>query len=269
MTDCNVDMTVDRRPMTGTVVGYDPGGNCKHGFARATIRDGKIVCVTTDTLRTAEEVVRSILGGEKPLGIGIDTLTCWSTGCSGWRPADCWLRKQYPAVRGSVVPPNSLFGAMCLNGMAVLVAVRRAFPDIFVTETHPKVLYYALFEEPHDYQGANESVMDKRLSELLDVNVQPETDHEWDAAISILPVIRGLHGAWQDLHALPTAPGERLIHPCGKTTYMWPDQHLVPPTPAPLPPPRPSQQRPASPRSPRRSHPSAHAAPARGSSSSA
>ena len=27
MTDCNVDTTVDRLPMTGTVVGYDPGGN--------------------------------------------------------------------------------------------------------------------------------------------------------------------------------------------------------------------------------------------------
>ena len=65
-------------PMTGTVVGYDPGGNGKHGFARATVRDGEIVCVTTKTLQTAEDVVRSILGGEKPLGLGIDTLTCWA-----------------------------------------------------------------------------------------------------------------------------------------------------------------------------------------------
>ena len=56
-------------PMTGTVVGYDPGGNGNHGFARATVRDGDIVCVTTKTLQIAEDVVRSILGGEKPPGI--------------------------------------------------------------------------------------------------------------------------------------------------------------------------------------------------------
>ena len=146
MTDCNVDTTVDRMPMTGTVVGYDPGGNGKHGFARATVRDGEIVCVTTKTLQTAEDVVRSILGGEKPLGLGVDTLTCWSTGRSGWRPADCWLRQRYPAVKKAIVAPNSLFGAMSVNGMAVLLTVRQAFPGIFVTETHPKVLYYALVQ---------------------------------------------------------------------------------------------------------------------------
>lgn len=27
---------------TGTVIGYDPGGNDKHGVAHATIRDGRI-----------------------------------------------------------------------------------------------------------------------------------------------------------------------------------------------------------------------------------
>ena len=36
--------------MTGTVIGYDPGGNRKHGVARATVRDGDIVNVTTKTL---------------------------------------------------------------------------------------------------------------------------------------------------------------------------------------------------------------------------
>lgn len=212
--------------MTGTVVGYDPGGNGKHGFARAEIQDGKIVSpVATETFETAEDVVRSILGGEKPLGLGIDTLTCWSTGRSGWRPADRWLRRRYPDVQKSVMAPGSLVGAMCLNGMAVLAAVRQPFHDIFITETHPKVLYYALFGEPYDYSDPNASVMHKRLSELLGrVDVEPEEDHQWDAAVSILPVVRWLDGSWKhDLHARPTDPGERLVHPCGKTAYMWPE----------------------------------------------
>ena len=130
------------------------------GFARATVRDGDIVCVTTKTLQTAEDVVRSILGGERPMGLGVDTLTCWGTGHSGWRPADCWLRDRYCTVKDSIVAPNSLYGAMSLNGMAVLLTVRQAFPDIFVTETHPKVLYYALLAtSAYDYSGTNTSVM--------------------------------------------------------------------------------------------------------------
>ncbi len=231
--------------MTGTVVGYDPGGNRKHGFARAEIRDGKIVkLVTTTTLKTTEEVVREILGEEKPLGLGIDTLTCWSTGPSGLRPADRWLRRQYPDEQKRVIAPGGLRGAMCLNGMAVLAAVRQAFPDIFVTETHPKVLYYALScGQHHDYSGANKSNMDRWLRGRLDgVDVTLEDEHQWDAAISILPVVRALSGSWQrDLHDpdhpdhAPINSSERLMHPCGKTTYMWPEVNSVPPTPVPRP----------------------------------
>ena len=234
-------------PMTGTVVGYDPGGNGKHGFARARVRDGEIVSVTTKTLRHAEDVIASILEIETLVGLGIDTLTCWGTGRSGWRPADCSLRQRYPAVKKSIVAPNSLYGAMCLNGMAVLLTVRQAFPGIFVTETHPKVLYYAKCNQRYDYNGPNTSDINKCLRRLLGVDVTPQNEHEWDAAISILPVVRGLHGSWRDLHNLPTKSGERLVHPCGETTYMWPERNFGPPTPAPQPPPQPAQQRRASP----------------------
>ena len=210
--------------MTGTVVGYDPGGNCKHGLAQALVRDGEIVSVTTKTLSHAEDVVTSILDFETPLGLGIDTLTCWGTGRSGWRPADRWLRQRYPAVKESMVAPNSLWGAMSVNGMAVLIPVRQARRSIFVTETHPKVLYYALFNQPWDFKGQNISVMNERLSQLLGVDVAPQNEHEWDSAISILGVVRGIRRLWQrDLHALPTDSGERLVQPCGTTAYVWPE----------------------------------------------
>ena len=208
-------MSTVSRPMTGTVVGYDPGGNCTHGLAQATVRDGNIVNVTTKTLCNVEDVVVSIRG--------IDTLTCWGTGHSGWRPADRWLRKQYPEVQKSVQAPNSLRGAMSVSGMALLVAVRQAFADVFVTETHPKVLYHT-FNQHYEYKDPNISVMNKCLSRLLAVDVEPQNEHEWDSAISILAVVHGLRGSWQrDLHALPTGSGERLLKPCGRTAYVWPD----------------------------------------------
>ena len=70
----------------------------------------------------------------EPDGIGVNTLTAWSTGRAGWRPADRWLRYRYPEVRNSVASPNSLFGSMALNGMSVLMSLRtiqrfRGSPD--------------------------------------------------------------------------------------------------------------------------------------------
>ncbi len=159
--------------MTGMVIGYDPGGDGKHGLARATVRDGNIVDVTTKTVDTVEDAVASILNIETLLGLGVDTLTCWGTGPHGWRPADRWLRHRYPKVQKSVVAPNSLYGAMSLNGMAALVAARQAFPDVFVTETHPKVLYYAQFNECYSFKDPNTALMNKRLSRLFAVDVVP------------------------------------------------------------------------------------------------
>ena len=214
---------LDAMPMTGTVIGYDPGGNSAHGFARATIQDGVIREVTTETLTTVENVTERILNTKTLLGLGIDTLTCWSTGESGWRPADRWLRRHYDGRKNSVQAPNSLSGSMSVSGMALLVLARQAYRELFVTETHPKVLYYAFYRGSHDYEG-KKALMNRHLEDLLGTAVTPRNDHEWDAAISILPVVRGLNGSWRrDLHSLPTDSDERLVSPCGRTMYIWPE----------------------------------------------
>lgn len=223
----SVSLTPQSTPLTGTVVGYDPGGNGKHGFAWARVENGNIVTVTTKTLHSVEDVVLCVLDIEEPLGLGIDTLTCWGTGRSGWRPADRWLRERYPDVRESIQAPNSLYGAMSVNGMAVLVALRQAFPDIFVTETHPKVLYHSQCNRRYNYKGLDVSSMNQFLSQLLGVKVESQNEHEWDAAISILPVVNGLNGLWTlDLHDQPTDSDERLVLPCDRTVYVWPDTTL-------------------------------------------
>jgi hypothetical protein len=53
--------------------------------------------------------------------LGVDTMTCWSTGRGGWRPADRWLRERYTDVRNSVMTPNGLAGSMGLNGKCALI----------------------------------------------------------------------------------------------------------------------------------------------------
>ena len=69
--------------------------------------------------------------------------------------------------------------------------------------------------------------MNQFLSQLLGVKVEPQNEHEWDAAISILPVVHGLNGLWTlDLHDLPTDSDERLVLPRYRTAYIWPDIEL-------------------------------------------
>ncbi|MCD4828887.1 MAG: hypothetical protein K8R90_05600 [Candidatus Cloacimonetes bacterium] len=213
---------------TGFIVGYDPGGNNKHGIAIMEVESGRIVSVTPKTLFSAEKVINEIKSISNVIGLGVDTLTCWSTGKSGWRPADKWLREKYKVVEKSVSSPNFLMGAMSLNGMSVLLEVSRSFPNCIISETHPKVLYYALMTkekdkvEKYNYQK-NKKEMDKMLSKLLGLVITTKSDHEWDAAISAYAVWMGMTGSWKrDLHKLEVENTERIVKPCGDTSYFWP-----------------------------------------------
>jgi len=97
--------------LTGTLVGYDPGGNGANGFALLKIKDSKPTSISITTLSNVESVINEIKINNI-IGLGVDTLSCWSTGHSGWRPADWWLRRKYPEVQNSVMSPNTLSGSM-------------------------------------------------------------------------------------------------------------------------------------------------------------
>ncbi|MEI7836499.1 MAG: hypothetical protein WCK05_08805 [Planctomycetota bacterium] len=209
-----------------TILGYDPGGNGAHGVATVEVENGQIVAFTTATVATSEKAIRWLIEGREhnpPMGLGIDTLTVWSTGPSGWRPADRLLRGTYPAVVNSVAASNSLFGSMPINGMAVACVLRNQWRDLSISETHPKVMYYALTGKK--YQDV---ALADRWAAVLGQMGLPTTghlggaDHELDAVLSGYAAFLGLTGQWAaDLHTLPTAPGERLVTPCGHTHYWW------------------------------------------------
>ncbi|MGB3541592.1 hypothetical protein [Rubrivirga sp.] len=205
-----------------TVVGYDPGGNGRHGLALLDLEDGQPHALRLSTHPTVESVLTA-LEDESVAAVGVDTLTCWATGRSGWRPADRWLRREYPASRRSTAAPNSLYGSMSVGGMAVLLALRARQPEVPVSETHPKVLYRALWHRHYDYV-AEAKPMDADLSARLGLEVGTANDHEWDAAVSALVALHLLRGDWpRDLHTLPTDADERLVWPCGPTHFVWPE----------------------------------------------
>jgi len=209
-------------PLSGKIVGYDPGGNDNHGVASLIVDNGRSIKLSFTTVRNAQAALNWFAIGEIPIAAGIDTLTFLSMGDSGWRPADVWLRGKYPQVQNSVVNPNYLQGAMSLNGLAVMVSLRSMSEGILISETHPKVLYYHLSGIQYNYR-MNQEVMNEHLSQWIGLSTKTANDHEWDAAISCFAVLEGISRRWTtDLHQFPTIADEVLVHLGGPSHYYWP-----------------------------------------------
>ena len=209
--------------MNGVIAGYDPGGNGANGLALLFIADGLITTVESKTVETAQDVLNRLLEFDNLIGIGVDTLTQWSTGKSGWRNADLTLRAKYPVVQKSVTPPNSLYGSMALNGMSVLIKLKQFEPNIRITEAHPKVLFHALTGSKYNY-AEERAEMDRLLSNWFRVpNIKTESDHEWDALISAYSAYQGMIGNWtMDLHTPTQGESSKSVNPIGKTHFYWP-----------------------------------------------
>jgi hypothetical protein len=216
------------------VIGYDPGGNGAHGVAVLEVREENsrwhsvsLQVEQAHTLRDAVAWLEDTCRDGRIIAAGVDTLTEWNSGRSGWRPADCWLRDKYPAVRGRVIAPNSMHGAMAINGAAFLRQLHSRFhDDTRVTEAHPKVAYYALTTKVPSWELHRAEMVTWLLDQL---GVEPTTeiedkeDHRFDAAMAVLAALRGLNGDWRlDLHDLPDADQSGRVLFCGRTHYWWP-----------------------------------------------
>lgn len=252
--------------LKGPFLGYDPGGKTGggHGVATLWVTTGSVVRHETETLGTVNEVLRWFherLSNDSPHGVGMDTLTYWSESDSGWRGADAWLRKRYGhedsfcvsgtapersrskrlRVRDSVASPNSLHGSMSVSGMLALRRLRGQWPRLFVTETHPKVLYHALRsrkgqvyvyladgrERPPPKQvQAEYSDLTQRNAWLRTQmphasGVTPRDDHQWDALISAWAAYQSRKDNWIDLVDLEDQ--RMLDFPGGCVKYCWPE----------------------------------------------
>ena len=105
--------------MSSLYLGYDPGGGGAHGVA---VIDGRnVLCDTMLTAQNAIDWFCDRCGERTPSGFGVDTLTLWSSGAAGWRPADRALRAAYPDVFNSVTAPNSYTGLCPSTGLWLCV----------------------------------------------------------------------------------------------------------------------------------------------------
>lgn len=209
--------------MVALYLGYDPGGGGTHGVAALDGADA--VCTTVATANDAIGWFRDRCREREPIALGVDTLTMWSTGPAGWRPADRALKAAYPAVDTSVTAPNSLYGAMAINGVAVVMTLHRTFTSMKITETHPKVLYFALTDSPYDFEHDREQMVHRLVQWAGLKPCDVPDDHAWDALLSAFAARQWDTGQWlHDLHLLPSSEGELLI-PAHRTTahFAWPN----------------------------------------------
>jgi predicted nuclease with RNAse H fold len=159
-------------------IGADPGGN--NNFGVAVLDDnGAAECWTVSSASEANEIVNFT-----PHGVGIDAPLWWSAGRGGGRAADRWLRQTYGIHPGTVQSANSLKGAALVQGAMLAELLRQRFPELNVTETHPKALIKA-------FQYA-----DDELFSEYSVRANPKNEHERDAIVSALCARAGFTGSW-------------------------------------------------------------------------
>lgn len=238
--------------MKNYIIGYDPGGNGKHGLAILEVREENdkwmpIKAEFLDNMETVSCVIAELeqcSGRGRFVAAGIDTPTAWSMEESGMRPADRALRKHYSKVCNSVVIPNGASGAMVINGSIVLKWILDKEESVMVTEAHPKVLFFALHDSNRRHPWARLRAgrllppADKKKSKLLLLKmlnlqsnkrfVSMNDDHCFDALLAALAALKGCNGEWgMDLHE---GDQPHVIHPFGRTHYWWPKDIKVPAT---------------------------------------
>lgn len=198
--------------------GADPGGAKAFGLALLH-PDGSFECATVSNAHEAIEWL-----GKSPVAIeaaGIDSPLWWSSGASGDRGADVWLRNRYKNLGGTVQSPNSLRGAVLVQGVMLASSLRRSFPRILLTESHPKALLKAWGINPKEVDASSRWL--RESFRLADGRVHG--DHERDALVAAVAAREGSTGRWKCDLARNRSPREQdpTAVPWGPVAYWWPN----------------------------------------------
>ena len=166
-----------------TWIGVDPGGAGNFGLAILEV-GGNCHSTTMDSVDKAIAVVREFID-DTPAGVGVDAPLWWSSGNGGLRQSDQWIRDHYRLHHRHVQAVNSLWGSVLAQGMMFVARMRELFPQVRVTETHPKAVLAALGRGPWE----------AKFHELsTKVTLDTEPDHERDAIISAIAAREGFEG---------------------------------------------------------------------------
>lgn len=194
-------------------VGADPGGEGNFGIAILT-EGNQSQTSSVDCADDAIDFVRRHLDGT-PAGVGVDAPLWWSSGHSGDRKADQWLRKQYKLSGGEVQATNSLRGAALVQAAMFIQRMREIYPAVPVTESHPKALLKALTQG--DW---------KAFAGRFGLITGISNDHERDALIAAVSAREGFQQRWHhdlSINRLPSEQDPRKYW-LAPVHYFWPEE---------------------------------------------
>jgi len=133
------------------ILGFDPGGEGNFGWAVCTEMDDRLNVVATGRADHAKGAVKDSLNalptGGLVVSAGIDAPMYWVT--DGYREVDRLVRKAIALLGakspgGTVQHFNSLRGACVIQGLLILKLLRREYPNLPITEAHPKALLWLM-----------------------------------------------------------------------------------------------------------------------------
>ena len=198
-------------------VGADPGGINSFGLAflaeGESSEDAVIECTTVSSV---DEAVKQILNKGELLGLGIDAPLWWSSQAGGGRKVDQRLRSTYGIQSGTVQSLNSLRGAALIGGVLLAFRVRQKRPNARITETHPKALLKALYNDNWDEFAKEFSIP----------QLSCHNEHERDAIIGAICAREGFSEKWDTDLAEDRYPCEQIPLNCGflSVNYFWPEK---------------------------------------------
>ena len=195
-------------------IGADPGGQGKFGLA-IIYSDGSVETHQVDCADEAIDLIK--VQKSEPTGAGVDSPLWWSSGRSSDRLADKWLRKTYHLTGGQVQTANSLKGAVLVQGVIFSFRIREIFPDIGITESHPKALLKGLKIDSWE-------TFSRRFG--INMTLRAEQEHERDAIISAVAAREGFERRWSRDLSITRDPSEQdpSKYWLAPVHYFWPDR---------------------------------------------
>lgn len=208
------------------VLGFDPGG--KDGFGWCILEDAdkpplRVIAtgVADNAATSLAAVLEHIPRDVSVLAAGIDAPMFWGT--EGDRAVDQIVRADIRArgartPGGTVQAVNSLRGACLSQGVMIAALLRRCWPDLPVTEAHPKAYLWTIGAATPDTYP--QSILLHALREFSCPNTET-IEHERDAAITAYCAWAMVHRAvgWRDLLREEPDPYLPVAHP---VSYWYP-----------------------------------------------
>jgi hypothetical protein len=132
-------------------LGFDPGGKGKFGWAVCIEINNRLKVIAADVADHAKDALerssKALPRRELIVAAGIDAPMFWAV--DGDRESDHLVREAIRCLGarspgGTVQSFNSLRGACVIQGFLILKLLRRLYPDLPITEAHPKALLWLM-----------------------------------------------------------------------------------------------------------------------------